>query len=116
LLPAFWPSLPSRAFEAQAVERAETLVAFVEAPEIEFYRSKASARGLVEDRGHLRRQVGGRGFLVLLRGIVEFPGVVDRRQFLDRGIARGDVAILGGRWSGEGRCHGCDQQNRREKS
>ena len=80
--------------EAQPVEHAEAFVALVEGVDVELGRAEARAGGLIENGAHLRREIGARGFLGLPRSIVGVSGIVDRRNFLDRGVARGDVAVF----------------------
>ena len=87
--------LADHGVEAQPVEHAETFVALVEGVDVELGRAKACAGGLIENGAHLRREIGARGILGLPRRVVGVSGIVDRRNFLDRGVARGDVAVFG---------------------
>jgi hypothetical protein len=57
-------------------------------------RTKALTRGLVENRTHLRPKIGGRGFLGLPGCIVGVSGIEDGRNFVDRGVAGGDVVVF----------------------
>ena len=86
--------LPDHGVEAQPVKHAEAFVAFVESVDVELGRAKACAGGLIENDAHLRREIGACGFLGLPRCIVGVSGIVDRRNFLDRGVARGDVVVF----------------------
>ena len=54
--------------EAQAVERAESVVALVEAQQAQRYRTISLAAGIADDRLHLRQQIGAQADLGLLRG------------------------------------------------
>src|SRR4051812_46581781 len=100
----FLSVLPEEGVEAQAVERAEVLVALVEASEIELWRAKALACGFVEDRSHLCQKIGA-GDLFGLGGLVALAVVVQLGDFFNRRVARGDVAVLGrsGRGAGAGK-------------
>jgi hypothetical protein len=62
---------------------------------------------------HLRHEIGACGFLGLPRRVVGVSGIVDRRNFLDRGVARGDVAVFGrfGRRCG---CRNCGGETERD--
>jgi hypothetical protein len=83
----------------------------IESVDVELGRAKACAGGLIENGAHLRREFGARGFLGLQRRIVGVFGIVDRRNFLDRSVTRGDVAVFGRfrRW-----CGGCVRDCGRE--
>jgi hypothetical protein len=61
---------------------------------VELGRAIARAGGFAENDAHLRREVGARRFLGLPRGLVDVAGMVDRRNLLDRCVARGDVAVF----------------------
>jgi hypothetical protein len=50
--------------------------------------------GLIENGAHLRCEIDARSILGLSRRVVGVSGIVDRRNFLDRGVARGDVAVF----------------------
>jgi hypothetical protein len=68
--------------------------ALVERVDVELGRTKALTRGFVENGTHLRREIGACRVLGLPRRIVGVSGIVDRRNFLDRGVAGGDVAVF----------------------
>ncbi len=108
VLAGFLAAFPEFGIEAQTIERAEALVALVKGFDVEPGGAKTLAAGIAQDRGHLRLQIGERGLLGLLRGIVEFSGVVEGRELCDRRIARRDVAVF--RRRRRGTCHG----NRRD--
>ena len=66
----------------------------IESVDVQLGRAKACAGGLIENGAHLRREIGACGFLGLPRRVVGVSGIVDRRNFLDRGVAHGDVAVF----------------------
>ena len=87
--------LPEPRIEPQPVERPEAFVTFGEGVDVQLGRPEAVAGGLIEDCAHPRREISAGGILGLPRPVVDVSGIVDRRNFLDRGAAGGDVAVFG---------------------
>ena len=85
---------PELGIEAQAVKRAEALIALVEGLDVEPGRTESLAVGFAEDRSHLRLQIGEDDVLGLRSAIVGLAGVIDRREFGNGRVARRDVARL----------------------
>ena len=66
----------------------------IENVDVELGRAKACAGGIIENGAHPRREISAGGILGLPRPVVDVSGIVDRRNFLDRGVA-GDEAVFG---------------------
>jgi hypothetical protein len=69
--------------------------------------------GLIENGAHLRCEIDARSILGLSRRLVGVSGIVDRRNFLDRGVARGDVAVFG-RFRRRCGCRNCGGEKERD--
>ena len=105
--------LPEPRIEPQPVEHPEAFVAFGEGVDVELGRAEAVAGGLIENGAHPRREISAGGFLGLPRPVVDVSGIVDRRNFLDRGVAGGDVAVFG-RFCRRCGCRNCGGEKERD--